>query len=439
MSSALGTPSEKRDSAPGSVGAAAAAGAAGAGMSLFMARQPIFGADGKVAGYELLYRRNGTVRQAGPGDKSRMSSEVIVQSFLELGLERLTGGSRAFVNFGREMMLSRAWELLDPDAVVIELLENVFPDEEIVLACEDLRQAGYLLALDDFVVGGFQEPLLPLASIVKLDVLDQTPEAVAAMAHRLRAYDAQLLAERVETARIYTAAKEAGFSLFQGHFFSRPETIAHSGRTVEVLRLIPLLNMLLDDSVSDGEVAAIFQADPSLSYKLLRIVSSASYFQRGVQSIQHAIQMIGRQALHRWLTLLLASSLAKGNSFANEVVQTSLARAHLLEMLARENRTDAGSMALLGMFSNMDTLLQLTMSELLERVSLAPEIRRSLLRHPGAPYLRWLQIVEAYELGSWEQVSAYAAELGLPGDAIARLYPDAVQWASSTLRSQDAD
>jgi c-di-GMP phosphodiesterase len=402
-------------------------------MDLFVARQPIFDLGGQIAGYELLYRHNAEALEAEPGNAMQMSSDVIVQSIVEVGLDRLTTGTRGFVNFGREMLVSGAYEVLDPRSVVIELLEDVRADAEVLRACAALRESGFCLALDDFEVGGSQTELLEFASILKLDVLFRTPDEVEQIARTLRPHGITLLAERVETEEVYEATRCAGFSLFQGYYFRKPETVASSGRTIDAMRLIPLMNALLADSVTDAEVAGEFQQDPDLSYKLLRIVSSATYGQRGVQSIQHAIQMIGRRALHRWVTILLASSLAGSGGYVQELVHGTLVRARFLELLAAEARMDSGALVLVGLFSNMDTLLQMPMPELLERVTLADDVRAALERRAGAAYLPWIELAEAYELGAWKTVDQRAGALGVSRDQLGRHYPEAVAWATLTL------
>ena len=122
-------------------------------MNLFVARQPIYDADHAIFGYELLYRRTATAKGADAGDPDQMSSDVIIQSFLEIGLERLTGGMPGFVNFGREMLLARMYEALDPKSVVVELLEDVEADAPVAAVCAELVAAGYRLALDDYLPG----------------------------------------------------------------------------------------------------------------------------------------------------------------------------------------------------------------------------------------------------------------------------------------------
>jgi EAL and modified HD-GYP domain-containing signal transduction protein len=272
---------------------------------------------------------------------------------------------------------------------------------------------------------------------VKVDVLAWSLEEVSAIAARLRPRNARLLAERVETAEAWKALRALGFTLFQGYYFSRPETVSHEGNTIDTLRLLPLLDAVQDPEVTNVDLESRIRRDPSLSYKLLRIVNSAALGGRGVESIMHAINLVGRQALFRWLSLLLTSSLAAGGGTSRELVAATLIRARLLELIGKEGGANAAALFLTGMFSNMDTLLQITIQELVERVHFVPEVRSALLREEGAAYLPWLALVEAYEAGRWQEVARLASTLGLSPASIPDRYLEALQWTNEALADMD--
>ena len=274
---------------------------------------------------------------------------------------------------------------------------------------------------------------------MKVDLLAWNPDELRAIAERLRGRGVSLLAERVETEQALALATGLGFSLFQGYYFSRPEMIAHAGTAIETLRLLPLLNVVQDESIANAEVEERIRRDPVLSYKLLRIVNSAAHGGRGIESILHAINLIGRQSLFRWLGLLLTSSLAASGGTSREIVGATLVRARLLELLAPGARANAGALFLTGMFSNMATLLQIPMAELVDRVHFAPEVRSALLRDPSSPYLPWLLLAEAYESGRWQEVAALAERVGVAAGGIADRYLEALQWTSLALGEIEAD
>ena len=399
-------------------------------MELFVARQPIFDHPGELAGYELLYRGGAGSLSADGTSTEQMSLDVIVQTFLEIGLERITRGSRAYLNFSRHMLLSESYLLFDPDTVIVELLEDVRADPSIVAACARLKNQGYLLALDDFEPDGLHEPLLPYADVIKIDVLNRPLSELQRVVDTLKGSPARLLAERVETAEVRDACHDMGFELFQGYFFARPEVISGRGISTDQLGILQLMNLLRDDEESDVRVEEEFRRDPSLSYKLLRMVNAAAGGQRGIESIIHAMRVLGREQLHRWLALLFASSLARGHGIDTELVHAAVLRGRLLERLGEsaERTADAGSLFLLGLFSHMDALLRMPMAELLEKVDLAAEVQTALVHREGSLAV-WLRLAEAYEAADWERMSALAATVGISPFDLPEIYLESLNWA----------
>jgi c-di-GMP phosphodiesterase len=403
-------------------------------LDLFIARQPIFDTAGNVAGYELLYRRSADSRFADGSDTRQMSVDVVAQSFLEVGLERITRGKPGFLNFDREMLLSRSYDLLPPESLVVELLETVEVDGKVREACERMHRIGYRLALDDFQPGGAHEELLDLASIVKVDVLNKDPEFVAEIAATLRGRGVRILAEKVETAEVHETCKKLGFELFQGYFYSKPEIVANQGASVGQLTIIKLMNLLGSEHATDQDVEEAFRRDPSLSYKLLRMLNTAAQGRRGVDSIRYAIRLLGRGTLQRWLSLLLASSFVKGGETDVELVNTAVQRARFCELLGlRAKRWPTSDpLFLLGLFSLMDSLLRIPMGEVLDRVDLSDPVRDALLRGAG-PYADFLALAQAYESGDWDAVTEHAPRAGLAAVDVPDVYLDALYWSREQL------
>ncbi|HET7274968.1 MAG TPA: EAL domain-containing protein [Longimicrobiaceae bacterium] len=403
-------------------------------QDIFIARQPIFDSRDRLIGHELLYRTSSTVNRAEGASSEQMSADVIVDAFMEIGLERLTRGKLGFINFSRDMLLTRAFELMDRDKVIVELLEHIEPDEEILSACKELVDAGYRLALDDFVLDEEHEPLLEFAHIVKLDVLDKDASEIREMVKPLKNRKLQLLAERVETAEVRDTCRAIGFEYFQGYYFGRPEIVSKRAVGVEQLGIIELINLLADEDADDAKIEETFRADPSLSYKLLGMVNSAAHGGRGIESIGHAVRLLGRSSLQRWLGLLLISSLGTRGARSGEMVHSAVMRARLCELLgtAVQGHRDAGPLFIVGLFSRLDALLDTSLEDILGRLKLADGVKDALLRREG-PYSGWLELVEAYEEGQWDTLSERAEAVGLPAVEIPELYLQSLGWASERV------
>lgn len=404
-------------------------------MEVYVTRQPIFDREDRVAGYELLYRSHRASVSAPRHVLPTMSSRVIVDAFLGIGLDRVTDGLPAYINCTRELLLSGTLELLDPSRVVLEVLESVEPDTQVIDTCERLVAAGYRLALDDFVFGGAWEPLLRIADVVKIDVLGRDADELERQIDRIRGYNAYLLAEKVEYAEVRDLCMRLGFDLFQGYHFSRPEIFSRRDLSVGQLQLLRLINLLRDLDSSDAALEQAFRADVSLSYKLLRMANAAAVANMGIRSIGHAIRLLGRQSLYRWALLLLISSAPMKSGVDSERLQSQLIRARFGELIGESagDNANAGSLFLVGLFSRLDVLLGVTMEELLLHVVLSPEVREALLSRSG-PLAPALELVDAYEAGRWDEVEAGTRRLGLAPGELPELYVRALTWSRSQIR-----
>jgi EAL and modified HD-GYP domain-containing signal transduction protein len=400
--------------------------------SVHVARQPIFELGRGLYGYELLYRRDKSTDHAD-SDHGYMSAETIANALLGVGMPTISGGGVAFVNFSRGQLLNRSWELFAPDTVVVELLESVKCDRDTLSACRGLVAAGYKLALDDYVPDAGMRPLVELASVVKIDVLNRSHSELRAVSNHLRSTGVRLLAERVETATVRNTCTDLGFELFQGYLFSRPETLTKTDVSASHLAIIRLLNLLHDPATSDSALDAAFQSDVALCYKLLRIVNAASVGGRGITSIPHAVRMVGREMLHRWLAVLLVASLGRRGDVSRELALTSITRARMCELVTMSvDRRYADSAFIVGLLSLLDVLLEVPMKKILARLELSAEVQCALLERHG-PLGTPLQLVEAYEKANWDAAKALATHSAVPDDLVPMLYLHALQWASERI------
>ncbi len=405
---------------------------------IFVARQPIFDAKQRMVAYELLYRGSAEAETSeGVSDPGR-SSSIIVDAVLGIGLETMTGGQTAFINFSERMLLDGVAEVLDPEAVVLEILEDTRPSKAVVGICQDLVDSGFRIALDDFSFEPEYEPMLELAEIVKIDV-KSTAGRIDELLQQLSRFDVRLLAEKVENEEVHAACVERGFGLFQGFHYFKPETISKTDMPSASLAIIRLLNTLKDVNATERAIAGAFESDPSLTYRLLRIANSAGLGGRGIVSIPHALQLIGRDPLHRWMCLLLMNlGLSKGD-MSVEMIKDAILRGRMCELagdLARNTtRRDipsGGSLFLVGLFSHIDQLMGLPMETVIAEVDLTPEVRAALLERKGKAGAI-LTGVEAYTNADWNGAQEDLAELGVPPESLADLYIDALTWAASRM------
>jgi EAL and modified HD-GYP domain-containing signal transduction protein len=396
---------------------------------IFIGRQPIFDRHMRVYAYELLYR-HGFVDRAVITDFDAASSEVIINSLIEVGLDRLVGDRKAFCNFTRGFLLKGASVPFTTSQLVVEVLETVSPEPEVIEAIRSLSRSGHIIALDDFVVSDELMPLVALADIVKIDVLEQSREEVAAQVERLRkAKKLQLLAEKVETIDDFTFCRDLGFDLFQGYFFSKPQVVAGRKMPPSRLAMLRLMTELQRVDIDLEKLEEIIQTDVNLSVKLLRQINSSFYsLLSEVKSIKQAIVYLGLQHIRNWACIV---SMGSVSDKPQELMAMALLRAKMCEILSDTEDSDRkGTFFTVGLFSMLDSILDAPMDEILQNLPLADEVKNALLNRDGT-LGQVLRCVEAYEQADWETVVSCNVDKSLVRNA----YLEAIDWSTAALES----
>jgi c-di-GMP phosphodiesterase len=383
-----------------------------------VARQPIFDRAESIAGFEILYRS-----LTGPfTDAEGATSTVIVQSLADIGLERLVGDARAFINVTADFLLKVRPLPMPPERVVLELVGSHSADPALLGALRDARDAGFRIALDGFRLSPGLEPLLDLAGVVKLDIRALSGATLVKQVNELRNRGLVLIALKVETREEYEACRAMGFDGFQGYFFAEPAVV--SGPTAPTHRLGALTELIAPDrQASFEEIERVISQDVGLSHKLVRLASSAFVGTRTqVASVRQALILLGTVAVRRWAMLLALSGLTDR---PQHLLTVGLVRARLCELLAAAHPVAAPERAFtVGLFSVVDALLGKPMQALLDELPFDSRIRHALLDHDG-PEGRLLAAVLAYERGDFNDVARYG--VGLP--ALAGAYREAIDWA----------
>ena len=404
-----------------------------AAQEIFIGRQPILDRDQQLYAYELLFRR-GTRNGADVTDDLGATATVISHVFSELGLEAALGPYLGFVNLDARMLASDALELLPREKFVLEVLETVDITPEVVGRCRALKDKGYTLALDDFVT--FEErhkPLLGLADIVKVDLMGMDAGALEKTVKALRPWKVKLLAEKVDDEVQVKVCRDLGFELFQGYYFAKPTVIAGKKLSQSEMSLIRLLGLILDDAETP-QLEDIFRQEPGLTMNLMRLTNSAaSGLRQKITSLRHAITVLGRRQLMRWLQLLLYTNPAGGG--ANPLLQLAATRGRFLELLAGNLMGAGGDFEdrafMTGIMSLMPALLHVPMGEIIASLNVAPDVREAL-EHGTGVLGKLLQLAEHQEAGDMDACSALIVELpGIDADRVNAILAQALAWANN--------
>ena len=393
----------------------------------YIARQPIVDGEHRLIAYELLFRHSAYAQSAQVDTDVDAGVSVISNTLCNMGTEWLLRGKLAFVNMEASMLMSSFSTLLPPENVVIEVLETVRITPEILARLQELKEIGYRFALDDFQYLPESEPLLPLATYVKLDVLAHTPEDLAKLVRAIRKYPVKLVAEKVETPEQFRHCRALDFDYFQGYYFARPENIVTRVINPTHATVLQLMEKVRKDAGIE-QLELLFKKDVALTFKLLRYINSAGFgLSCEVQSIRHAVSILGMQPLYRWLSLLLVT--AGTGPTSPTLARTAITRGRLCELLGKEclSRADQDNLFIVGVFSLLPALLEITMEQLLDRVVIPDSFADALLHRSGI-YGPFLDLVVSVEGGDLERIENLTGVLMLSAGTVNEAHLRALTW-----------
>jgi EAL and modified HD-GYP domain-containing signal transduction protein len=394
---------------------------------VFIARQPIFDRNMDVFAYELLFRNSGESFAANITDGDRATSTVILNTFIDIGIENLVGSRAAFINLTRLFISNPDLMLAPHNQLVLEVLEDIEPNEVILDTLRTLKDKGHTIALDDFVYHNKFEPYIDLADIVKLDVMTEDREALIQHAERLKPRGIRLLAEKVETHDEFEFLKALDFDYFQGYFFARPAIVQGREISSNQLAVLELVAKIANPDVEVDELSQIISSDVSLSHKLLKFVNSPlSGLRTEVDSIRQAVVLIGLRTIKNWVTLL---ALSTGSDKPVQLTNTALVRARCSEMLGKTGQQEhIESYFTVGLFSALDALMDQPLDRLLAELPLSDAVLSALLRQQGV-LGDALKCTLAMEHGQVEGIAFGSLDQAQIFD----IYIEAIQWADTLI------
>lgn len=395
-------------------------------MDVYVARQPIFDRNMNVFGYELLYRGSMSNYYDG-SDDNKATAELINNAFLTMHIHDLTDETKAFVNFSQKMLIEEFPMLLPSDSLAVEVLDGVENIEAIIEACKKLREKGYIIVFDDFIINESYLPLMQIAHIVKIEF-----SAVNYVKQRqlIKQYKNKIkfLADKVETREEYQLAMDMGYDYFQGYFFSKPVVI--KGKEIESLNinLIKIMSVLNTEEPDYQQIAEIIETDLGLSYKLLKLANSAFFGSRNkILTIKQALVQLGIVEIRKWIYVMMLKDI---QSIENrELIKICFIRAKLMELLAIEMGQNDKRLEyfMAGMFSSIDVLLNKDMKVIVNEIVLTHDVNEALLGGDNE-IKRVLDLVLNYELIKWDVFKKNKTSFKISQDKFMSLYVKALMW-----------
>lgn len=399
---------------------------------MYIARQPIFDRTKEVFGYELLFRESDKV--AGYSGKSAESSTAVVLGGLfELGVAKIVGKKKAFVNFSYSSLMSDSILLIDPYTLVIEVLEDVKVDNRLVNRLYDLKKKGYKIALDDFAENIESYQVVPLANIIKYDIMLTPLDAIKNDVKYALKQKKVLLAEKIETEEDFNKAKMMGFHLFQGYFFSKPSIVGSmKGKKKSMDAYQRVLAELNSEEPSFQTLTEIVETDVNLAYRLLQIMSRRDD-EASKKSIKTALMNMGLDELERWVHVMMLQDFSTNKP--RELMKTSLIRSKFGELIAMNSakfRKRRSEVSLMCLFSVLDAMLDTSMENALEGIELTADTKEALLNDSGS-LQPIIALAKSFEQGLWHDIKELTETIGISDTKLSTWFIDSIHWAEKII------
>ncbi len=400
-------------------------------MDVYLARQPIFDNENRVYGYELLYRSNGQQNNYTGENGDESTADVITNAFFGLDIREVIGGGKAFINFTGNLLKRGVPKMISPDIVVVEVLEDLMQDEDLIAACQDLKERGYTLALDDFEYKNTYSELFQIGDIVKIDF--RTPQAaIEETAYVCRYCNKIMLAEKIETAAEYEYAKALGCTFTQGYYFARPTILSRDSVAPLTMNFMQIMQLVSQSEPEISDIVEVISRDTAMCQRLLRLINSV-YFgvKNRVSSISQALVILGLDYLREWVYLMGMQRITRNDNV--EVMRTALVVAKFcrgVAMMIPEAARNADAFYLMGLLSMLDHCKTADLERKLNEFPITEDIKGGLLGKGGI-YSDVYRLAVNYEKGNWDEVDKFAALYTLDSSAISDVFLKCVKEAEA--------
>lgn len=405
------------------------------GVYMYIARQPIFDLQMNVYGYELLFRADEFSTEFGLSDSIKATASVLGGLF-ELGANNIVSGKKAFINFDHDFLISGLVEIIPSKTLVIEVLENTIADEDILMAIRYYKKKGYTIALDDFVEDINKYPIVPEADIIKYDIIETPLDTLYDSVKFALKDNKIILAEKIETLEEFIQAKKMGFKLFQGFFFSRPKIIggiknANASKTV----FSSLISELQKKEPSFIKLAEIVRMDVNLTYRMMKAVGIENKDDLQL-TVKNALTKMGLKEMERLVHIMMLQEMGKNKT--PELIRMALVRSKFGELIAQNSiyRKRKNEVSLMGLFSVLDVLLDISMEEALKDLPVDQDIKEVLTL--GTGNLKDIkEIILAYEDGMWNNLNELGKKIKAEDSKLSKWYFESIVWADEIMKKTE--
>lgn len=392
-------------------------------------RQPVINHHQEIIGYEFFFRN--TQQDNRPFQEDlETCSKLLSATMDEMQENWLLGKQYAFINVSHTMLNSAFLELLPAEKTVLEIVGELQLTPELLQRCQALKAQGFKLALDNPQQHSNLQALVSLANYIKLDMREAGLAEARQWLTQYQSATTVVVAEKVETKEQFKALQEMGYRYFQGYFYAQPENLQHKVINPGFDAVLHILNLVSQDA-DNRTIENGFKRDTTLSYKLLRYINSVGFgLSCEVQSLAHALTILGRNQLYRWLTLLMVT--AGNNATSPALMKTSITRGRLTELLGESyfDKKDKDNLFVVGVFSLLDVILNMPMQTIIEKLQLPDAIIEALTARAGI-FGPFLKLAEACEDADNAEILQLAELLKLDPEKVNQCHLEALAWTEA--------
>ena len=403
-----------------------------------LSRQPILDQQETLVGYALSLQ----AASDSPEEvhEQARTAALVCAAYAEFGLRSALGKSTAFIPADLDFIHGDAVEALPPEAVVLELSFDDAPDKATLERCRSLRERRYSFALGDYRgLDARSIPLLTLIDTVKIDTQRFDDAQLAELTGSLARLPIRLMAAGVDTLDRMKYCRLLKFHFLQGQYFARPELVSGRRLTASQASLIRLINLVAHDAET-ARIEEGIKREPALTVNLLRIVNSVGYgLTRRITSLRHAITILGRRQLQRWMQLLLMAPPGKSKHITRSpLLQIAALRGRMMELLAASIQPHDSRLAeqafITGIMSMMPAALGLPMREIFEQILLEPEIVEafSSASEPLGMTLALLECFDAEDVAGCDRLLTAFATPGLDRWRLNTFLVESLRWVNGS-------
>ncbi len=395
-------------------------------------RLPVFDDKRRLWGYALHCVGEAARRPEDPSGPASVAVNVATSTYI--GLQKIIDrNNKLLVDVTEKNLLDNLPYALPPDRTAIQVSETIYQRPSVPKALEGLKKDGYLLAVADFGARTDCEALYASADIISVNVQGKSRDELATAHDAVKKYSATLLACQVDDPTLFQLLKEIGFELFMGAFYKTPEVISVRKLSSNEMSRFNLMAAIQQEEVDIDQLAETIQSDASLSFRLLAYLNSAAFgFRQKIKSIHQAIKLLGWRKLRIWLRIVLLSDVNQSQD-ASELMLLAAERGKFLELIGQAYDYwgfDPESLHMLGIFSLLDAMLGLPMTEITGYLPLDEKLKSALCRDPNNEYFPLLELAQQLEEHRWEQAEQTIQKLNMDDGVVKHALQQAIDWAN---------